>query len=107
MDYILTQQQLIKFIPTFLKDRFPEIVNVLFQDVNTMSWDEGKTKIIKKIIIIVDNNNILNGGEFNINKDNNSFKLRKDILSTLKKYLGVSIGSQWNIEIYSIEYKQL
>ena len=109
MDYIVTQEQLIKLIPTFLKSRFPEIINVLFEDVKTMSWDEGKTKIIKKIIIIVDSNNILKGDEFKINKDkiNNSFNLRRDIMNSLKKNLGISIGNQWNIEIYSIEYKQI
>ena len=112
MDYIVTQEQLIKFIPTFLKSRFPEIINVLFEDVKTMSWDDGKTKIIKKIIIIVDNNNILKGGEFKINKDNtnsinNSFHLRRNITNSLKKNLGISIGNQWNIEVYAIEYKQI
>lgn len=112
MDYIVTQEQLIKLIPTFLKSRFPEIINVLFEDVKTMSWDDGKTKIIKKIIIIVDTNNILKGGEFKINKDkinsiNNSFNLRRDIMNSLKKNLGISIGNQWNIEIYSIEYKEI
>lgn len=109
MDYIVTQEQLIKVIPTFLKSRFPEIVNVLFEDVKTMSWDDGKTKIIKKIIIVVDSDNILKGGEFKINKDktNNSFHLRRDIMNSLKKNLGISIGNQWNIEVYSIEYKQI
>lgn len=112
MDYIVTQEQLIKFIPTFLKSRFPEIINVLFEDVKTMSSDDGKIKLIKKIIIIVDNHNILNGGEFKINKDkinsiNNSFHLRRNIMNSLKKNLGISTGSQWYVTIYSIEYKEI
>ena len=106
MDYKVTQEQLIKFIPSFLKNRFPEIINVLFEDVNVMSWDEGKTKTIKKITIIIDNNNILKGEEVNVN-NNNSFPLMKDITKSLKRNLGVSTGNQWHIKIYSIEYKEL